>query len=359
MNGADDVIKYSKYRSASYKNKMIVMCRPGSTTQLLDKMAEFGMPPEGTAHFLVGPELPDISSSLAREASRAGDRVALLKLLHPAVAEWMLDRDGHGSAAEPDEAADAATGDFTPSPPTRSATNYQPQMAIVRVEGDGGVALLSEPPQAGGVDEAGDPELEIGIVCRNELVEILHTKGDFCYVVTDSALEGYMEATNLVRRAEQGMWVRRTDGHVKTSLRKTPTPSRDPENMVPQSTVVNGEFVVVVHYDQGFCYVQASRGGSEVRGYLQTAYLTAAMVAAARTHTLLRREPARRSAWTEARTAVTNGELVGVLGQEGDFLFVHTQSGATGYVAKCDLKQMDWVQASDGSANYFLQPVDV
>ena len=45
MNGADDVVKYRKYQWASPENKMIVMCRPGSTEELLSSMAKAGSVP--------------------------------------------------------------------------------------------------------------------------------------------------------------------------------------------------------------------------------------------------------------------------------------------------------------------------
>ena len=53
-----------------------------------------GMAAAGTADFVVGPELPAVSSTQAREALGRGDREATLQLLHPAVADWLLARQG-------------------------------------------------------------------------------------------------------------------------------------------------------------------------------------------------------------------------------------------------------------------------
>ena len=39
-------------------------------------------------YLVMGPELPDISSSAAREALARGDRARAAALLHPAVLEW-------------------------------------------------------------------------------------------------------------------------------------------------------------------------------------------------------------------------------------------------------------------------------
>jgi hypothetical protein len=66
------------------------------------------MPENGTRDFILGPELPDISSTKAREASRRGELASLLQLLHPPVAAWMLTRDGHPQLAAQCAAAAAA-----------------------------------------------------------------------------------------------------------------------------------------------------------------------------------------------------------------------------------------------------------
>merc|ERR1711862_567027 len=44
---------------------------------------------------ILGPELKDISSTAARDASVRGDSATLLSMLHPAVADWLLKSDGH------------------------------------------------------------------------------------------------------------------------------------------------------------------------------------------------------------------------------------------------------------------------
>ena len=76
---------------------MITMGRPGSTNSLVQGIQSYGLPACGTENFVLGPELPDLSSTAARAASKSGDRAALLQLLHPEVADWMLRRD-HGPA---------------------------------------------------------------------------------------------------------------------------------------------------------------------------------------------------------------------------------------------------------------------
>jgi hypothetical protein len=94
MNGADDVVKYEKWRFTGPKNRMITMGRPGSTQEVLQGMRGCAIDPDDGNCFL-GPELPDISSTEARDLSAKGDQKELLTLLHPAVADWLLRNDGH------------------------------------------------------------------------------------------------------------------------------------------------------------------------------------------------------------------------------------------------------------------------
>ena len=84
LNGADDVLKYEKWTWAMDEaSRFITLGRPGYTEQLR-KLA-----PE-TSFFLIGPELPDISSSQVREALYEEDFETLEKLLHHEVASWCL-----------------------------------------------------------------------------------------------------------------------------------------------------------------------------------------------------------------------------------------------------------------------------
>lgn len=94
MNGADDVAKYHKWTYTGPRNRMIVMGRPGYTEAVLQGMRRSKISPEDGNCFL-GPELEDVSSTAARDASARGDCDALLAMLHPSVARWMLRNDGH------------------------------------------------------------------------------------------------------------------------------------------------------------------------------------------------------------------------------------------------------------------------
>ena len=60
--------------------------------QVFAQMEENGLDPND-GHCILGPELADISSTAARDAAVRGDRQELLTLVHPAVAERLLDRE--------------------------------------------------------------------------------------------------------------------------------------------------------------------------------------------------------------------------------------------------------------------------
>lgn len=98
MNGADDVVKYRKWRDKTHSGeRLITMGRKGSMQLLEQGMRESGV--EEDESFILGPVLPEVSSTDARAASRRGDRSALLELLHPDVADWLL-ADAHANAAQ-------------------------------------------------------------------------------------------------------------------------------------------------------------------------------------------------------------------------------------------------------------------
>eukprot|EP00438_Fugacium_kawagutii_P034619 Skav225851 [mRNA] locus=scaffold345:206053:207396:+ [translate_table: standard] len=84
LNGADDVLKYEKWTWAVDEDSHFITLGRPTYTERLRKVA-----PE-TPLFLIGPELPDISSSQVRAALYEEDYEALKKLLHPAVASWCL-----------------------------------------------------------------------------------------------------------------------------------------------------------------------------------------------------------------------------------------------------------------------------
>jgi len=85
LNGADDVVKYKKWEKASDDYRLITMGRPGDTGRVKKFMDAAKPSPQ---HFLLGPELPDISSTAVRSCLRSLDVLKTATMLHPAVADW-------------------------------------------------------------------------------------------------------------------------------------------------------------------------------------------------------------------------------------------------------------------------------
>jgi len=96
MNGADDVVKYHKWNIVTCDDvtRMFVMGRPGFTPTVLQAMEALRIDPDDGRH-IVGPELPDISSTAARDAGKRGDVTTLLSIVHPSVASSLLKINGH------------------------------------------------------------------------------------------------------------------------------------------------------------------------------------------------------------------------------------------------------------------------
>ena len=95
MNCADDVAKYKKWTTTTtQESRFITMGRLGHTEEVRQGMLSTGVDPEA-GYFVLGPELPGISSTAARRALAAKDIAALQQLLHPDVIRWYLDADEH------------------------------------------------------------------------------------------------------------------------------------------------------------------------------------------------------------------------------------------------------------------------
>eukprot|EP00440_Ansanella_granifera_P061532 gb/GFBE01066712.1/.p1 GENE.gb/GFBE01066712.1/~~gb/GFBE01066712.1/.p1 ORF type:complete len:274 (+),score=50.08 gb/GFBE01066712.1/:1-822(+) len=115
MNGADDVLKYEKWNGCSESKRAIAMGRPGFTDKVRTK-ATRAKADSQNGYFILGPELPDISSSRVRSALKSGDLEELGQLLHPEVVRWCLSQGpykiagGSGAGAKPASSAEAVPG---------------------------------------------------------------------------------------------------------------------------------------------------------------------------------------------------------------------------------------------------------
>lgn len=93
LNGADDVAKYRKWGQASRTNRLITMGRPGDTEKVMSGVRKSGAKVD-EKFFIMGPELPDISSSKLRHLLCSGetDVAKFGDLVHPSVAAWCIDK---------------------------------------------------------------------------------------------------------------------------------------------------------------------------------------------------------------------------------------------------------------------------
>ena len=381
MNGADDVVKYQKWRWAGPNQKMITMGRPGSTKAVVKGMASVGIPDTGSANFVLGPELPDISSTKLRAASKRGDRAALLQLCHPHVADWMLARDGHAMLVPPEDVPEGAVmivgrqdGGHTtslrttPTSPRHSkhmagtvvetgaaaTAAAPPLMAIVRRTDGGGGTLLRK---VATTSRIGDVWTEPVVQVRSgEEVEVLRTdpRNSFAWVRTQSGAEGYLNIAYFLSH-EQDVFVGRQDSETTTLLRKTATASRDPSVFLDSMAFVsNGDKVTVLQYQPDFSWVQTINHGARIQqqeGFIQR-YLSAAEVRRSdhgEGRTLLRvnatasRDP---SVFTQPHCSVVDGERVQVLrvatSPGSGYVWVRTANGVEGYLNRQCVFPMVW-----------------
>ena len=94
MNGADDVLKFEKWKHCKGGRRFITMGRPGFTEEVTERSTAFGV---DLKNFIIAPELPNISSTKVRKVLREEHGKPLEEslqrlghLLHPSVAEWLL-----------------------------------------------------------------------------------------------------------------------------------------------------------------------------------------------------------------------------------------------------------------------------
>ena len=141
LNGADDVVRHQKWRNASASTPFITMDRPGHTQEVLNAIHSGHVAPH---HFLVGRQLPDISSSAARRALAQADAAEIGRLLHPDVAKWCRQHSPWARALPSTRAVPAATAAVEPVARTESHTYSEPPSAPDSWTKDGVSAFLHE-----------------------------------------------------------------------------------------------------------------------------------------------------------------------------------------------------------------------
>lgn len=91
MNGADDVLRYQKWRHTNVHNRVIAVGRPGFTEKLLSALKDAGFDGGNKQQIILLPEVGDVSSTQARKALASHDTQVLASLLDRNVAAWCLE----------------------------------------------------------------------------------------------------------------------------------------------------------------------------------------------------------------------------------------------------------------------------
>ena len=110
LNGADDVVRYEKWEWASPGQPFITMGRKGESAPILKAIIRERLTSEA---FILGPDLPDISSTAARMALRRADVATLEACLHPGVAAWLSQ---HGPYQPASDVANSLGSSSEPAP---------------------------------------------------------------------------------------------------------------------------------------------------------------------------------------------------------------------------------------------------
>ena len=136
VDGADVALKNRTWRRCSEQSRRVAMgraCADGESnpTQEIIAMAQQDGIDIAAGRFIIGPELPDISSSRVRAALRAGDLAALRGMLHPRVLDWNL-----------------TAGPYTPSSQSTGAKGAVPKGSVAK----GAVAKIDGAKDAGTKD---------------------------------------------------------------------------------------------------------------------------------------------------------------------------------------------------------------
>ena len=90
-------MKYEKWQYAAPNSRFITMSRPGDTERLDEAVSRDKPDPR---YFVMGPELPGVSSTRARDALNTLDTEVLHQLLNPGVKQWCIDRQAFARAKQ-------------------------------------------------------------------------------------------------------------------------------------------------------------------------------------------------------------------------------------------------------------------
>ena len=194
MNGADDVLNYKKWemcRDSSY-TRLITMGRPGFTEGVRDGMREIGINPDthpnGNEFFILGPELPSVSSSAVRNALQTG-HIQVLKdgnMLHPSVLKWCLEH--------PDSPYRTDSGSDQIREKVKEAQTTPVQVTVQRPDSISSTMLRKKADKA----RTADVWVDSHVCVRNGTVVMkVREEGDFSWVRLECGEEGFVQTLYL------------------------------------------------------------------------------------------------------------------------------------------------------------------
>jgi len=196
LNGADDVLKYQKWRHCSREHRLITMGRPGGYTEKLKTaIRRAGIDPE-EGNFIVGPELPDVSSTEVRRVCRMGDVECLSQLLDSRVAAWCLNE-----------------GPYRPQPKSKSrsgASRVSSRSHVPSVSGADVVRECARAPIATAESRPGLQGVFQQMVCRKVANPARPSSAPQSVPLDDSCevfLVRHGERVDEVRGAEHDAWL--------------------------------------------------------------------------------------------------------------------------------------------------------
>jgi hypothetical protein len=384
VDGADVAIKYQKWNHATLRHRFVAICRKdddGSTQQLLSQVHRDRVDLDAGL-FILGPELPDISSTRVRAACMAGDRATLQTMLHPAVMEWNLTHGPYApkngppppaatavplktqphtsvSSSNSTTTAAAAAGSL---PTDLAAPKQQRKAKVFRNCEPYATRLRNTPTTSRTGDVWARPNT---VVLDGEEVCVLSqdASGEFTFVRANNSVEGWVQSQYVSQdelqdesKARKTATVLRNTHPFSTLLRNTPTTERTANVWsLPPTEVQDNEQVHVLRQDSSgaFTYIRTNNG---VEGWIRTKYISSRLeqqpLAKAKVFrncvpyaTRLRNTPTTcrtGDVWARPYTDVADGEEVCVLDHkdtsDGAFTFVRASLGVAGWIRSEYLK---------------------
>jgi SH3-like domain-containing protein len=282
LNGADDVVKYQKWRHSSESRRFLTLGRPGFTAGVRKGIARCGADPRWC---ILAPELPDISSTAARSALRETDMERLRGLLDSRVVDWCVKHHAYGYGPV------AAPPAKPPPPPCKRAerldfgcTSSDDEAAAAAPEPVQEQCVCRQPSHATSTmlrcvkSDARTDDVWVAshkCVADGAAVGVLQAEGGWAQVRTTDgdATVGWIKRQYLHDWTPAEKVVRRSDGTTVTLLRRTKTHARvEAAWLASRACVRNGDTVMLLNVEDEWARV-STMAGAAVVGYIKLEYL--------------------------------------------------------------------------------------